>query len=467
MNRDELAISSFNRENCKTGIVHLGVGNFHRAHQANYIDEYLNTSNNMNWGICGINLRKEDSKNFENLKLRKGKYILKTISTSGDEKYKDINSIIKLIDWSKDKDKAEGILSNPDIKLVTMTITESGYYINEKNKLNLNLELIKNNIQGKENNIIYSFLMAALKKRMLSINKKITLLCCDNIRENGKMLQDCLKQYLSASKEYELLEWIEENVSFPSCVVDRITPRTPEFLKSDIMEKFNLKENCGVIAEPFIQWIVEDNFINERPKLEDVGVKFVKDVFPYEEAKIRILNGAHLALSYFGALKGYTTYDEAISDKNLEQFFFEIQQKEILPALVNKPFDLEEYMITIYERFKNKNIADKLERIAMDGVGKFPIFILPTIHNCFEKKIIPENCIDAIASWYVFMLKIKDKKLNFEYYEPSWEWIKYYLEKDKVIKFANCEELWGDTPKQFPLFSQILEEKINFLENIY
>ena len=371
MNRGELAISSFNRENCKTGIVHLGVGNFHRAHQANYIDEYLNTSNNMNWGICGINLRKEDSKNFENLKLRKGKYILKTISTSGDEKYKDISSIIKLIDWSKDKDEAEGILSNPDIKLVTMTITESGYYINEKNKLNLNLELIKNNIQGKENNIIYSFLMAALKKRMLSINKKITLLCCDNIRENGKMLQDCLKQYLSASKEFELLEWIEENVSFPSCVVDRITPRTPEFLKSDIMEKFNLKENCGVIAEPFIQWIVEDNFINERPKLEDVGVKFVKDVFPYEEAKIRILNGAHLALSYFGALKGYTTYDEAISDKNLEQFFFEIQQKEILPALVHKPFDLEEYMITIYERFKNKNIADKLERIAMDGVGKF------------------------------------------------------------------------------------------------
>ena len=380
MNRGELAISSFNRENCKTGIVHLGVGNFHRAHQANYIDEYLNTSNNMNWGICGINLRKEDSKNFENLKLRKGKYILKTISTSGDEKYKDINSIIKLIDWSKDKDEAEGILSNPDIKLVTMTITESGYYINEKNKLNLNLELIKNNIQGKENNIIYSFLMAALKKRMLSINKKITLLCCDNIRENGKMLQDCLKEYLSASKEYDLLEWIEENVSFPSCVVDRITPRTPEFLKSDIMEKFNLKENCGVIAEPFIQWIVEDNFINERPKLEDVGVKFVKEVFPYEEAKIRILNGAHLALSYFGALKGYTTYDEAISDKNLEQFFFEIQQKEILPALVHKPFDLEEYMITIYERFKNKNIADKLERIAMDGVGKFPIFILPTIH---------------------------------------------------------------------------------------
>ena len=170
MNRGDLTISSFNRENCKTGIVHLGVGNFHRAHQANYIDEYLNTSNNMNWGICGINLRKEDSKKFDNLKLRKGKYILKTISTSGEEEYKEINSIIELIDWSRNKEEAEDALSNPDVKLVTMTVTESGYYINEKNKLNLNLEIIKNNIEGKENNIIYSYLMTALKKRMLSTN---------------------------------------------------------------------------------------------------------------------------------------------------------------------------------------------------------------------------------------------------------------------------------------------------------
>ena len=184
MNKNELAISAFNRENCKTGIVHLGVGNFHRAHQANYINEYLNTSNDLNWGICGINLRKEDSKKFDNLKLKKGKYILKTISTSGEEEYKEINSIIELIDWSRNKEEAEDALSNPDVKLVTMTVTESGYYINEKNKLNLNLKIVKNNIEGKENNIIYSYLMAALKKRMLSTNKKITLLCCDNIREN-------------------------------------------------------------------------------------------------------------------------------------------------------------------------------------------------------------------------------------------------------------------------------------------
>ena len=162
MNNNELAISSFNRENCKTGIVHLGVGNFHRAHQANYINEYLNTSNKLNWGICGINLRKEDSKEFDNLKLRKGKYILKTISTSGEEEYKEINSIIELIDWSRNKEEAEDALSNPDVKLVTMTITESGYYINEKNKLNLNLKIVKYNIEGKEINIIYSYLMAAL-----------------------------------------------------------------------------------------------------------------------------------------------------------------------------------------------------------------------------------------------------------------------------------------------------------------
>ena len=180
----------------------------------------------------------------------------------------------------------------------------------------------------------------------------------------------------------ELFQWIEKKVSFPSCVVDRITPRAPKYLASEIKEKFDIDENSSVMAEPFIQWVIEDNFIGKRPNLEKVGVQFVQNVFPYEEAKIRILNGGHVALSYIGALKGHETYDEAICDRELQQYFFELERKEIIPALGNEtPFDLEEYMIIIFERFKNTNIGDKLERIAMDGVGKFPIFILPTINK--------------------------------------------------------------------------------------
>ena len=468
MKKNDLKIPSFNREDCKIGFVHLGAGNFHRAHQALYINNYLNQTDDLNWGICAINLRKEEQENFDFLKDRDGKYVLKTISTSGDKEYHEIHSILNLIDWSKDKEDAENILSNPDIEVVTMTVTESGYYISENNKLNLNLEIVKNNIEKKESTIIFSYLLNALKKRMKSIDKEITLLCCDNIRENGVMLKNALKDYLENSKELELLEWVNKKVSFPSCVVDRITPRPPSDLKKEIADNFDINENCSVMAETFIQWVIEDNFIGKRPELEKVGVQFVQNVFPYEEAKIRILNGAHVALSYFGALKKYVTYDAAILDKELQQYFFELERKEIIPALGNDaPFDLEEYMMIIFDRFKNKNIGDKLERIAMDGVGKFPIFILPTINKCFQKNIIPENSIDAIASWYVFMCKILSKDLIFNYYEPSWDWIKNYLSDDKVEDFANSEELWGDTPKKYIKFSNLLINKIKFLQTIY
>ena len=466
--KNNLKIPSFKREECNIGIVHLGVGNFHRAHQALYINNYLDETNDLNWGICGINLREEERENFNFLHNRDGKYVLKTISTEGEMEFTEIHSIKKLVDWSKEKEKAENTLSDPNIEMVTMTVTESGYYINEDNNLNLNLQIVKDNIQKKENSIIFSFLLAALKKRMLLIDKEITLLCCDNIRENGVMLEKCLKQYVENSKELKLLDWIEKKVSFPSCVVDRITPRAPDYLKSEVNEKFDIEENCSVMAEPFIQWVIEDNFISKRPALEKIGVEFVKNVFPYEEAKIRILNGGHVALSYFGALKGHKTYDEAISDRQLQQYFFELEQKEIIPALGNNQiFDLEEYMMIIFDRFKNSNIGDKLERIAMDGVGKFPIFILPTINNCFEKNIIPENSIESIASWYVFMCKIDSKKLNFDYYEPSWNWIKNYLKTDKINDFVNSTELWGETPNKYKSFSKILKNKILFLKRIY
>ena len=468
MKINDLSIPSFKREECKIGIVHLGVGNFHRAHQALYINNYINDTKELDWGICGINLRKEERENFNFLKNRDGKYILKTTSTDGDTEFSEIHSINKLIDWSNDKEEAENILTDKNVEILTMTVTESGYYINEKNNLNLNLDIVKDNIQQKENTIIFSFLLSALKKRMVSIDKEITLLCCDNIRENGLMLEKCLKQYVKASNELELFQWIEKKVSFPSCVVDRITPRAPKYLASEIKEKFDIDENSSVMAEPFIQWVIEDNFIGRRPNLEKVGVKFVQNVFPYEEAKIRILNGGHVALSYIGALKGHETYDEAICDRELQQYFFELERKEIIPALGNEaPFDLEEYMIIIFERFKNTNIGDKLERIAMDGVGKFPIFILPTINKCFELNIIPENSIESIASWYIFMKKIDNKTLKFNYYEPSWEWIKQYLKDDMLEKFISNSDLWGNTPKKYPMFGEVLNKKIQFFKNIF
>ena len=461
MTRNVLQRPSYNRCICKAGIVHLGVGNFHRAHQAYYINEYLNSYDDLNWGIIGVNLRKSESENFQHLIDRKGKYILKTISTAGEKIFSESHSIINLYDWSKDDKSAESIFSNPDLEIATMTVTETGYYISGNGELNTDLEIVKNNIQGKEKTIIFSYLHNALNVRKNSCNKPITLLCCDNIRENGVMLKNTLHAYLEACNDKVLIQWIEKNVSFPSCVVDRITPRAPDSLADEIKSEFSIDEKCSVMAEPFIQWIIEDNFIGKRPELEKVGVKFVKNVFPFEEAKIRILNGGHVILSYFGVLKGLKTYDQAINDPKLQEFFFNFQRKEVIPALGDKiPLDLEEYMLVIFDRFKNKNIGDKLERIAMDGTGKFPIFVLPTIDMCFKKNIIPIHSIEAIASWYVFMRKIHNQELIFDYYEPRWDWIKNFLSENKIDDFTNSLELWSTVPQNFSDFREILKEKI-------
>ena len=212
------------------------------------------------------------------------------------------------------------------------------------------------------------------------------------------------------------------------------------------------------MAEPFIQWVIEDKFINERPKLEKVGVEFVTNIIPYEEAKIRILNAGHLVLSYFGVLNNYKTYDQTIKDEQLKEFFFNFQRLEAIPALGNDiPFDLEEYMLVIFNRFNNENIADKHERLVMDGSSKFPLFVLPTIQRCFDLKKIPIHCIDAIASWYIFMKKIYNKELLFDYYEPQWEMLKKLLPDKKIDEFINNKQLWGKMVNN-EIFTKLLNE---------
>ena len=270
LNQDILK-PKYDRALLSPGIIHIGVGNFHRAHQAVYLDEYLNNNKDLRWGIIGFNLRQSESDNLNSLKERGGKYVLKTISTTGVIKFNEIHSIIGLYDWSKNQKEAELILNNPDIEILTMTITETGYYISGTGELNTKLDIVKNNIEGKEKTTIYSYLHNALKIRKEKCNKPITLLCCDNIRENGVMLKQTLYKYIKACNDINLLDWIDSNVSFPSCVVDRITPRVPDNLAKEINNQFNIDEQCSIMGESFIQWVVEDDFIGKAALEAEVG----------------------------------------------------------------------------------------------------------------------------------------------------------------------------------------------------
>ena len=211
-----------------------------------------------------------------------------------------------------------------------------------------------------------------------------------------------------------LLDWVSKNTSFPSSMVDRITPKVnaKELLK--IQESFSRSEDCSVISEDFIQWVIEDKFSGKKPPLSSVGVEIVDDIEPYENTKIRILNGGHTALAYLGVLQGYKTYDQALSDPELSNFFDSIQVKEIISSLPIEPsINYLDYLSTTKRRFGNQNLPDSLSRICMDGGSKFPIFLLPVIEWHLSKGETPEFSLKAIASWYIFLCQVITNKVSF------------------------------------------------------
>ena len=460
-----LITSNFETGDCSVGVIHIGVGNFHRAHQALYFNKILNEKKSSNWGIAGINLRSQDRKLIADLKKSKNQYILKTVSAQGEVIYEEIKSILALYDWKDSGDKIQKLFTSNNVQLITITVTESGYYFDKNDNLKLFTKDIKNDLTGKVPVTVFGALAKGLKARMDTNGKPITIASCDNIQENGIMLKKCFFQYLHAVNDEELLKWVENNVSFPSSMVDRITPKISKNELNKIQETFNRSEDCPVISEDFIQWVIEDNFAGNKPPLDLVGVEIVEDVEPYENTKIKILNGGHIALAYLGVLYGYKTYDTAIRDEELSVFFDSIQSKEIIPSLPNKsPINYKEYLTTTKNRFQNQHLPDSLSRICMDGVSKFPIFLMPVIEWHFSRGLIPSLSLKAIASWYVFLCHVFHDKIEFEYVEPKWSMLTPFLVEDGEIGFASDAELWGEIPGKYPDFIECLYKEIQALK---
>ena len=274
------------------------------------------------------------------------------VSSDGDKEYEEIKSILALHDWNDQNDEILNLFSSDEVQLITITVTESGYYCDNDNNLLINAKDIQNDISNQIPRTIFGALARGLESRMESGGGPITIACCDNLQENGVMLEHCFIQYLNALNNEKLLNWVSENTSFPSSMVDRITPKIDLQELQEIQRMFNRQDDCSVFSEDFIQWVIEDNFAGIRPPLNEVGVEIVDDVEPYENTKIRILNGGHTVLAYLGVLEGYETFDSAIRDSELSDFFDGIQSEEIIPSLpINSPVDYERYLAM--QAFKN------------------------------------------------------------------------------------------------------------------
>lgn len=452
---------SYDRSQVKVGIMHVGVGAFHRAHQAVYLDSVLDLD--PTWGICGINLRVEDRPLFQALAKQDGCYVVKTMSPDGETRYREIGSIVELIDASERYDAAVLRAADPGIRIVSITVTESGYYLDDDDSLDLLAPAIVDGLENGLGSSIYAFLHAVVRCRLGHGSGPITFLCCDNLRDNGGKLQRGFMQYLSATGDQDAQAWVRDYVTFPCCMVDRITPRINPIHADDVKQRFGIDDRVTVMGESYTQWVLEDQFANGRPPLERVGVEIVSDVKAYEEAKIRVLNGGHTILTYLAALKGYNTFDAGIRDSELLAFFRAYETDEVIPAIGDSPIDLFRYRDVIEARFSNQYIGDTVERICIDGASKFPIFILPTMRGVVGLGNTPRFAIQGIASWYVFMRESQAGRIPFPYIEPKWDWIEPLLTPGREVEFASSSELWGEIPQQCVEFVPALLEAIDHL----
>jgi mannitol-1-phosphate/altronate dehydrogenase len=461
----KVAATSYDRAACAVGVVHLGFGAFHRAHQAVYLDDYMDKTGDLNWGIAAVNLRGAEAGSFAAAAddvARHDGYFLKSYASGGDVALRRVRSHVLFADWSVDRAGSEGLLAQSGVHLVTITVTESGYYTDPQGDLNLADPMIAGEMRGDVAQSVYGYLRAALRTRMDASGAAITIACCDNIRQNGKMLHRNLLAYLAACGDTDLQAWVADNVAFPCSMVDRITPRSTPELAAELTQMIGSEVASPIMAEDFIQWVLQDKAAGPMPDLAKAGVTVTADVDPYEETKIRVLNGGHTALCYLAALEGVETFDAAMRVPHLYAHFRAFETDEVLPAItIDLPFSKTDYRDKIDARFSNRAIGDTVARICADGMVKFPIFIRPTLAGCLAQGIMPVHAIRSIASWYVFSVHVAAGKIPFKYVEPSWDVLAALLGTDA---FITSRQLWGDLPETYPEFAETLRHEISELE---
>jgi mannitol 2-dehydrogenase len=351
------------------GIAHLGLGGFHRAHMARYTHDLMGRRADMlGWGIIGAGLMPDDRRMRDSLKPQDNLYTL-VERCATKETVAVIGSLADVVFAGESSAALLNVIERPEIRIVSLTVTEHGYCLNRSTKhLDPNHALIREDLAHPERpSSAIGIIVEAYRRRRDAGIPPFTALSCDNIQHNGSVLREAVLA-LAALRDTKLADWITENASFPSTMVDRITPVTAAKDVSALAERYGIVDRWPVFAETFTQWVIEDRFPAGRPAWEDAGAQFVEDVAPYEFMKLRLLNASHLAVAGLGRLSGYVTIDEALADPLIARYMTALMDRETGPTLPAVPgIDLPRYKATLLERFANPAIKDTVERVNTDA----------------------------------------------------------------------------------------------------
>ena len=364
-----IAKPSYDRDEIGIGIVHFGVGGFHRAHQAMYVDRLLEKGLAHDWGICGVGVMPADRRMADVLAAQDGLYTLLQENPDGSRDARVIGSIVDYRYAPDDPESVIELLAAPSTRIVSLTITEGGY----------NIDSLDNGGVS-----VFGLVAEALARRRERGIASPTIVSCDNIEGNGEVARQAFTTY--ADRVHPgLAEWISAHTRFPNSMVDRITPVTTPEVIAALESEFGVEDQWPVAAEPFTSWVLEDDFSDGRPPLEDVDVLLVDDVTPYELMKLRLLNASHQSLCYFAYLSGYRLVHDAAGDPLFAEFLREYMDSEATPTLKPVPgIDLPDYKRTLIERFANPGVRDTIARLCAGSSDRIPKWLLPVIRENLE-----------------------------------------------------------------------------------
>ncbi|WP_022909017.1 mannitol dehydrogenase family protein [Aestuariimicrobium kwangyangense] len=373
----------YDRSLVSPGIVHFGVGNFHRAHEAMYLDRLMSEGLALDWGICGVGVMPSDARMRDVLSAQEGLYTLVLKHPDGTLEPRVIGSIHDYLFAPDDPAAVLDVLTAPTTRIVSLTVTEGGYNIDdETGTFRTEAEgAVHDSRQPQSPTTTFGFIVEALRRRRESGIPPFTVMSCDNLPGNGHIARTAVVGQAGMS-DPELAAWIEAEVAFPNCMVDRITPVTTPADVTLVADTWGIEDRWPVTCEPFTQWVLEDDFTLGRPPLERVGVQLVDDVVPYELMKLRLLNASHQSLAHWGRLLHVDRADAAASDPDIAAVTRAYVQREALPTLRPVPgIDLPQYIDTLFQRFSNSAIADTTARLAQDASDRMPNLVLATVRD--------------------------------------------------------------------------------------
>ncbi len=392
---------TYDRSQVRPGIVHLGVGGFHRAHEAMYVDRLLARGEGQEWGICGVGVLPGDRAMAEVMAAQDCLYTLVVKHPDGSLDARVVGSIVEYLLAPDDPEAVVEKMAAATTRIVSLTVTEGGYNISPVTGAfdPENADVVADLQARAVPRTSFGLVTEALVRRRDRGLAPFTVVSCDNIEHNGDVARRSFAAF-AALRDPDLGAWVEREVSFPNSMVDRITPATTDEDRAEVSRRFGIEDGWPVVCEPFTQWVLEDAFPLGRPPLEDAGVQIVEDVMPYELMKLRLLNAGHQALAYLGRLAGHRLVHDAAQDPLFAEFLLGYMAEEATPTLRPVPgIDLDHYRHDLVARFSNAAVRDTLARLAFDGSERLPKWLLPVIRENLAAGGEVRRSIAVVAGW--------------------------------------------------------------------